>query len=260
MKCSIVKDLLSNYIDGLCSEETVAEIQAHLDECRECSSVYEKMSKELLPDVPPTTAEINFLKKLRARIRRKNMIVAICTCIVVLTGFFIFSRNYELPLPFDTYRMSVELFPSVAVTHKDGSISWENLDRAIAKGIEIDEDAHQLNVLQRVYRGINGVMECSTGRVVNRAGQEVRVVYYCYMKTLWDSLFVDPDLQEYSESGTSTGTDMYGDSYESKDYEPHQMIEVYYLPMRNLNKIDTLPDEEYDRLRENCMLVWSGVI
>lgn len=255
MKCNIVRDLLPNYIDGLTSEETNEEVKKHLEDCFECHAVYDKMAAATPQEIPLEEKDINFLKQLKKRLLRRNMMIAISACIVVFAAFFIFAHSYEIPLPFDSYRMSVELIPHAVVTNEDGKTSWEDL-----KYVEPDEYNSVINVLTRVSRGINGISEESTGRTINRNGEEVRVVYYCYSKTLWNSLFIDSDLQEYSESGTSTGTDMYGDSFQSVDYEP-QRIEVYYFPVRDLyDKMEKLSDEKYDQCKENLMLVWSGVI
>lgn len=255
MKCCIVKDLLPNYIDGLTNEETNEEINAHLDTCADCRAVYEKMTAVTPQEIPAEDKNIDFLKKLKAKMLRRNIIAAAAICIVLLVSFVIFANNYEIPLPFDTYRMSVEFVPHAVVTNEDGKTLWVGLNY-----VEPDEYSRVINVLTRISRGINGISEMSYGRTIKREGGEVRVVYYYYSKTLWNSLFVDPDLQEYSESGMSTGTDMYGDWFDSADPAP-QMIEVYYLPVKELyDKMESLTDEEYDRLRENRMLVWSGII
>jgi hypothetical protein len=55
-----------------------------------------------------------------------------------------------------------------------------------------------------------------------------------------------------------TGSQIYGESYGRADYEP-QMIEIYYLRVRDLSRIDRLSDEEFDAQRVNAALVWSGV-
>lgn len=254
MKCNIVKDLLPNYIDNLTNEETNVDIKKHLDDCSNCHKAYEEMLAVIPKEVSLEEKNIDFLKKLKKKILRKNIIIAISTCIVILISFFIFANNYEIPLPYDAYRMSVELVPNAVVTHEDGTTTWENPDY-----FEPSDYDSEINVLTRVYRGINNVLETSVGRTINRNGKEVRIVYYYYSKTLLTSLFIDSDLQEYSESGTSTGTDMYGDSFDNANYEP-QLIEVYYLPVKDIyDKIDTLSDEEYDKLKENRMLVWSGM-
>lgn len=255
MKCNIVEDLLPNYIDGLTNEETNADIKKHLDGCSNCRTAYEEMLAAIPEEVPPEEKNIDFLKNLKKRMLRRNIIIAVSTCIMILAGFFIFAYNYEIPLPFDPYRMTVELVPNAVVTTEDGKTLWKGLDY-----VEPDDYSSIIDVLTRVYRGINGISEVSDGRTINRNGEAVRVVYYYYSKTLWSSLFVDPDLQEYSESGTSTGTDMYGGNFQCADYKP-QMTEVYYLPVKDIyDKMDHLSDEQYDQLRENQMLVWSGII
>lgn len=259
MKCIIVKDLLSNYIGGLCSEETNEEIKKHLDDCADCRAACEKMAVVVPEEIPPEDKNVDFLKKLKVRMIRKNIIVAISTCIVVFAGFFIFAKNYEIPLPYDPNRMSVEVFKAAVITGKSGKIDLEVIDPILLGEFIPEDSSNIIDAVRLAYHGINNIGECSRGRTINRNGEEVRVVYYCYTKTLWDSLFIDSDLQKYSESGSSFGSDLYGDNYESTDYEP-QMKEIYYLPIRNIDRIEELSDEEFDKLREQADLIWSGII
>lgn len=204
---------------------------------------------------------INFFNdnKNKSSKKSKTIFLSSCLTLLLLAGFLTFARFHEIPLPFDSYRMSVELMPCTVVISENGEVSWKNLESAKSKGIVPDDYENVINVLHRNYQGINGISESSTGRTINRNGEDVRLVYYCYSKTLWNSLFKDPDLEEYSESGRSTGTDMYGDNYESLNYEP-QMTEVYYLPLRDLYKINALSDTEYDSLRADSELIWRGTI
>ena len=177
----------------------------------------ENKSDETLKDISNSS-----LKKMR-----KKGVAIFSLCFVLLAGFLVFTIIYKIPLPFDENRMSVEPVPSVVV-EKDGRTSWVELNTAIHNGYVANDCKDVINVLNRNYKGINGISEESVGRTISRDGNEVRVVYYCYTKPLWNSLFVDSDLQEYSEGGRSTGTDMYGEHYQSIAYKP-QMIEVYYL-------------------------------
>lgn len=259
MKCEIIKDLLSNYIDGLTSEETNAEIRKHLDDCGDCHETYEKMSAIIPQEIVSDDKNIDFLKKLKRKIRRKTIIATASTCIVILTGFFIFAKNYDIPLPFDTNRMSVEIFTAAVITDKNGKISWQDKDKAISRGLITEDYDREMDLVRIAYKGINNISSCSRGRDINRNGENIRVIYFCYSKTLWDSLFIDGDLTGYSESGSFYGTDEYGDSFYSIDYEP-QMREIYYLPIRNLHEIDNLSDEDFDNLKEKADLIWSGVI
>ena len=63
----------------------------------------------------------------------------------------------------------------------------------------------------------------------------------------------------YSEIGWATGGPIYGENYLSPDYEP-KMIEIYYLPIRNLYRLQKLPEDKFDSLREKATLVWSGTV
>ena len=166
--------------------------------------------------------------------------------------------NYEIPLTFDEYRMSVEVHPAVVVTDEEGRSSWKDID-VISK---IPENYDKIiDVVEIGYRGIFRITQSMIGQDISRNGEDVRVVYYCYYKTLWNSLFFDGDLVDYSEGGWATGDSIYGENYPSADYEPQmKTVEIYYLPMRNLYKLQTLLEDEFDSLKEKATLVWSGTI
>ncbi len=221
-------------------------------------AIYEEMSIVILHEIPPEDKNIDFLKRLKEKIIHKNIMVTVLTCTIILCSFIIFAKHYELPLPFDTNRMFVELRPHVVTTNKDGRIVWKSFDPSNDGDDGQNDSGDVINVIEMHYRGISRISESSSGRNINRNGENVRVVYYGYAKTLWTSLFFDSDLADYSESGSSTGSIIYGDNYQSYDYKP-QMIEIYYLPIRNLYKLDDLTDEEFDGLKEKSTLVWSGV-
>lgn len=269
MKCYVIKDLLPNYIDGLNSDETNLEISAHLDECDDCRAAYERMTAEMPQEVQQENNDFDFLKRLKAKILRKNVIVALFTCIFVLGSLIVFARTYEIPIPFDRYRMTAELIPSAVVINEDGSSAWwdlndieppEDTEITLGSGTVIPKDyEYVMDVLHIAYQGFSNISDQSIGRNINRNGEDVRVVYYRYTKTPWVSLFFDYDLTDFGESGQSTGTNIYGDSFQSADYEP-QMIEIYYLPVKDLLRLYDLSDEDYDAQRENGALIWSGVI
>lgn len=259
MKCYVVKDLLSNYIDGLCSEETNEGIKKHLDVCNDCRAVYEKMSTAIPEEILPEDNNIDFRKKMKTRMRRRNALAALSACIVLLAGFYVFANNYEIPIPFDENHMSVEVFKAAVVTDEDGTISLKEIDPRLMDEIVPEHSGNVVDAVRLAYEEINRISKISRGRTINRNGENIRVVYYCYTRSLWDSLVFDDGFAGQYESGRSFGSDIYGENYESADYEP-QMREIYYLPVRNLHKIGELSDEEFDGLREKGSLIWSGVI
>lgn len=49
LKCGIVKDLLPLYCDGVCSEESRAAVEEHMESCPNCREECGQMKGELLP-------------------------------------------------------------------------------------------------------------------------------------------------------------------------------------------------------------------
>ena len=197
------------------------------------------------------------MTKIKQLLILKKAVIAALFFIDVLAGFLIFAWNYEVPLPFDDYRMSVEVHPAAIVTDEEGGISWK-LIGTDTDGIPENYDK-MINVVIIAHRGMLRITQSMVGRDISRDEEDVRVVYYCHCKTLWNSLFFDGDLVDYSEIGWATGSPIYGENYLSPDYEP-KMIEIYYLPIRNLYQLQKLPEDKFDSLREKATLVWSGTV
>ena len=260
MKCSIVKELLPSYQDGLTSEKTSADIREHLAECSECRA-YEKEISQKTPQEPSEENALELLKKLQARIRR-NRIIAAFSVSALLIGLIVFASTYEFPLPFDANRMVVESFQGVYVAVSDPFGSSEGTSLYELDGLDLETTREVLNgeheIVESILtatRGINHATESSRSRIIERDGQEIKVLYYCYSKTLWDGIF-HGDFAPYSESLTAIGI---AQTSEEKLRKP-RMTEVYYLPIRNLpKKLDRLSDEEFDAMREQAALIWSGM-
>ena len=90
MNCKIVQDLLPNYIDGLTNEETNKYIEKHLQECKECSKVYETMKKDIEDsNTEQYQAETNYLKKYNKKLRIFKIIIII----IVLIFVFVIGRR-----------------------------------------------------------------------------------------------------------------------------------------------------------------------
>ena len=68
--CKIIQDLLPNYIEKLTNEETNQYIKNHLENCKECETIYENMKNKLeLDNEKADKREIKFLKKYRNKLR-----------------------------------------------------------------------------------------------------------------------------------------------------------------------------------------------
>ena len=117
MKCYVVEDLLPEYIEDLCSAETTAEIEAHLEGCEHCKEILEgmKAENESLDGSTPVGAEdIKPFQKVKKKMKRERIkkIVAI-VALVAVCGFFgvlTVSQMFPLiPLPsYDSLRYRYE--------------------------------------------------------------------------------------------------------------------------------------------------------
>lgn len=97
--CYVVKDLLGNYIEGLVSEETAADIKEHLSECAGCSQVYANMTAKTSADqiqriqTPEYSAEnvgqVTYLKKYNKawKILKTVAVIAIAAAVFFAGAF-----------------------------------------------------------------------------------------------------------------------------------------------------------------------------
>lgn len=94
MKCTIAKDLLPLYADGLCSEETAAELESHIDECPDCAKQLEHFRTQLQPAEQETAdkAEIKPMKKMRKKLKRRKVtavVLSVILCILLIGSGFL---------------------------------------------------------------------------------------------------------------------------------------------------------------------------
>lgn len=86
IKCNIARDLLPLYYDGLCSDETRGQLKEHMEHCEECR----KLMQSLKAEQPLTEGDgewdqhIKPLKKIRRKLRRKNALIVVCMCFLLL--------------------------------------------------------------------------------------------------------------------------------------------------------------------------------
>ena len=80
LPCGIVEDLLPSYVDGLTGEESTEAVRAHLDGCARCREKYRAMSAASTGPAPEADAqnkEIDYLKGVRRRTRRRVVAAAV---------------------------------------------------------------------------------------------------------------------------------------------------------------------------------------
>ena len=259
MICYVIKDLLPNYLDGLNSDETNAIIEEHLKTCNVCRNFYQKMSDTDTCEVTEQENGIDFLRKLRKKMQHRSLGVAVSTCIVLIF-FLVLLKNWQVTLPFDPEHMGVKIFQVVPMTDRDGNISWEDVDSLdfFTSQAVMEGDYEVMDLIQIYYQQIFCASQRTCARTINRDGETVRIIYYCYTESLWDHLFFKPGSKDWIY-GRTYDSSLYGSQYQSPDYQP-QMREIYYLQVKNIEGLEKLSDEEFDEQKEHAILVWKGMI
>lgn len=91
LPCAIVEDLLPAYVEGLTSEETTAAVEAHLASCPACAAKRAAMGggeeETAQAEQAETAREVDYLKAVRRRSRRRVAAAILCTVLVLLLGF-----------------------------------------------------------------------------------------------------------------------------------------------------------------------------
>jgi len=88
MNCNIIKDLLPSYIDAICSEETTAAVEKHIESCEECKH-YMHMMQQPISHIIETDVEVAKEPfKLINKKRRMQVITAILmTFMITIIGY-----------------------------------------------------------------------------------------------------------------------------------------------------------------------------
>ncbi len=91
--CSLVRDLLPNYIDKVTSSETNVFIEEHLKNCEECRKSFENMSEKMEVNYESKeNKKINIFRKVNKKIRILKTIIIIIILILII----IFVRNIAI--------------------------------------------------------------------------------------------------------------------------------------------------------------------
>ena len=132
MPCYLVQDLLPLYHDGVCGEETAADVREHLDGCENCRAALAELDadtgaeSQLQAEREQVSAEA--LRKVRSDLRKKRLLPALLVglaAVVVLAaavlGFRHYARGMQLTIPpEDIAAVTLGEDNSLHITMQDG--------------------------------------------------------------------------------------------------------------------------------------------
>ena len=85
-ECDIVQDLLFGYNDKTLRNTSKEFVENHLKECNKCKEVLKQIQNDTEPQ--EEIEEINYLKKVRSKINRKNIFLIIALVLLVFVILF----------------------------------------------------------------------------------------------------------------------------------------------------------------------------
>lgn len=102
ISCSIAKDLLPLYIEGILSEETAQVVEMHLQTCESCKKDFEIMRQEFAFPSAPKIQEENekILKELKRQLKIKRILTGVVavfvTIAVIISGYMVYTNVGEV--------------------------------------------------------------------------------------------------------------------------------------------------------------------
>lgn len=148
--CSIIRDLLPNYIENLVSEETKEYVNSHIIRCEECKQILKDMEGENIKELTNNLekeAEASIVKMIKRQKRIKFIFkaIGILLLFILLVSFICFSINF---IPINSVR----------------SKAYSKLQEL--KGM----DNYKLTIV-RSYNSLDGIEEIETTTYYYRYGK-----------------------------------------------------------------------------------------
>lgn len=103
-ECDIVQDLLFSYNDGVLSETSTELVEEHLKKCDKCKKNLEEIKQESVKK--NQVKEIDFFKKIKKNINKKNIIISvffIILTIVILFNVQVYNNYNEIASTMEIY-------------------------------------------------------------------------------------------------------------------------------------------------------------
>ena len=88
-ECEIVQDLLLGYVDETLNKESKKLVEKHLIECESCRQRLEEIKQDMKLNQENQKKEIDYLKKIRRRLRIKSVLIAFAIIILVIIGIYV---------------------------------------------------------------------------------------------------------------------------------------------------------------------------
>lgn len=121
MKCELAKDLMTLYVEGMCSETSKAELEEHLQECSECTKQLEELQKELGDEeiahkatyTEENKAALKPMKKVKKSLLRRKLVAVflglVLLVVMVCIGILSYGQMTNRGMSFSALADAIKL-------------------------------------------------------------------------------------------------------------------------------------------------------
>ena len=246
-KCGIIRDLFTAYVSGAGSEDTRAIVEEHIEACEDCMSKLAEMQSRVTAQLRENDAtSINVFKKMKKRIFRRNLLVAViasAVAVVIAFGGFWYVLRHTTPIGYAEGVVRIE--KSTIERYLD--------DGAAATVSEIEI------VLSKDFYG-----SFHESRLISVNGVKTEILFICCTETLSTKLKPRDDVSSSSLVAPYHlvgRLDMNSFGRSAVDY-PSLPLEIYYMamPQKQLDRLSFMDDDDFYAQRTNGVLIWSGTL
>lgn len=92
LTCSMVQDLLPNYIEKLTSADTNIAMEEHLETCEDCRKTYEQMASDIVNLEKVPVIELKFLKKVK---KTRLLAAALSIVLTLVFSYLLYASEYH---------------------------------------------------------------------------------------------------------------------------------------------------------------------
>jgi hypothetical protein len=105
--CSIVQDLLPNYIEKLTMNETNIFLEKHLETCISCKEVYEHMVVDIGSTKKAPVIQLKFLKKVK---RTRLLAAVLCIALALVLSYLLYASEFHYSIDKNELSLAITEF------------------------------------------------------------------------------------------------------------------------------------------------------
>ena len=105
--CSIVQDLLPNFIEKLTMDETNVVIEKHLETCESCKEAYDQMVVDIGNTEKVPAIELKFLKKVK---RTRLLAAVLCIALTLVLSYLLYASEFHYSINKDELSLAITEF------------------------------------------------------------------------------------------------------------------------------------------------------